>query len=169
MVMQRWECSHLGGLGSSVAAGLLFLEVLGKELLVLGGVLLGRLEAVEFLALAHLLAAETLLSDEALNLGGLVVRLITTLDLTTGNVLADVVGLAEAEDGRDVSSSLLEEAAASGLSHDTLLHGETLHIVSTGNFENVAFVFLTKNSAIDLLAHSLLVEGTNLALVIDFD
>ena len=126
--MQRWECSHLGGLGSSVAAGLLFLDVLGKELLVLGGVLLGRLEAVEFLALAHLLAAETLLSDEALDLGGLVVRLVTTLDLTTGNVLADVVGLAEAEDGRDVSSSLLEEAGgdllvgAAGDLGVTLLH-----------------------------------------------
>ena len=46
------------------------------------------------------------------------------------------------------------------MSHDTLLHRETLSIVSTGNFENVAFVFITKTVAFDFLAHPLFEEGT---------
>ena len=130
------ECwGSLGGSGSSSsllgggsAGGLLLLDVLGEELLVLGGVLLGGLEAVELDALGDLLAAEALLSDQALDLGGLVVGLVTTLDLTAGNVFAHIVGLAEAEHRSDVVLSLLEEARADvlvGAASDflvTLLH-----------------------------------------------
>ena len=57
-----------------------------------------------------------------------------------------------------MSLTFLEEDAGSSHSHDTLLHCETLSIVSTGNFENVAFVFLTKRLAVNFLAHSLLEE-----------
>ena len=99
-------------LGGGSAGGLLLLDVLGEELLVLGSVLLGRLEAVELLALEDLLAAEALLGDQALDLGGLVVGLVTTLDLTASDVLADIVSLAEAEHLGDVSPPLLEEAGA---------------------------------------------------------
>ena len=116
------------GLSGNVARGLLLLDVLGEKLLVLGSVLLGGLEAVELLALEELLAAKALLSDEALDLGGLVVSLVTTLDLTASNVLADVVLLAKAEDLSDVASSLLEETrgdllvGAAGNLGVTLLH-----------------------------------------------
>jgi len=204
-------------LGSGGAGSLLLLDILRDKLLVLGGGLLGRLIAVELDSLDQLLAAETLLSDEALDFGGLVVGLVATLDFAASDILADVVFLGvEAEDGSDVALSLLEEAggdllvgaagdlgvtllhdleghdakvgagdaaahgpssavagslgveeralfleenAGPALSHDTLLHCETLSVVSTGNFENVAFVFLTKHFAINLLAHSLLKEG----------
>ena len=121
-------------LGGGGASGLLLLDVLRDELLVLGGRLFGGLEAVESLSLDDLLAAEALLSDEALDLGGLVVGLVTTLDLTTGNILADVVLLAvEAEDGGDVALSLLEEAGGDllvGAASDllvTLLHDLQSH------------------------------------------
>lgn len=94
-----------------MTSGLLLLDVLGQELLVLGGGLLGGLEAVGLLSLDKSLSSETLLGDETLDLGGLVVSLVTALDFTTGNIFADVVLLlVEAEDGGDVVLSLFEEA-----------------------------------------------------------
>lgn len=98
-------------LGLSSASGLLLLDVGGHKLLVLGGGLLARLVAVQLLSLDQLLAAEALLSDEALDLGSLVVGLVSTLDLTASNIAADVVLLlVEAEDGGNLVLSLLEEA-----------------------------------------------------------
>ena len=87
--------SSLVGLGLGVTGSLLLLDILGDELLVLGGLLLGCLEALKLLSLDELLAAEAFLSDEALDLGGLVVSLVATLDLALGNVLANVVLLWE--------------------------------------------------------------------------
>jgi hypothetical protein len=109
--------SLLGGSGSGSlflglggARCLLLLDVLRDELLVLGSVLLGGLEALELLSLDQLLAAETLLSDETLDLGGLVVSLVTALDFALGNVLADVVLLfVKAENCGNLVLSLLEE------------------------------------------------------------
>ena len=96
----------LGGAGS-----LLLLDVLRDELLVLGSFLLGGLIALELLSLDELFAAETLLSDQTLHLGGLVVSLVVALDLTLGNILADVVLLSvEAEDSGNLVLSLLEES-----------------------------------------------------------
>ena len=119
----RLSSSLLGGslgsgvlLGGSGAGGLLLLDVLRDELLVAGGSLLGCLIAIESSSLDELLAAETLLGDKALDLGGLVVSLVTTLDLTASDVLADVVLLdVETEDGSDVALSLLEKARANVL------------------------------------------------------
>ena len=112
-----------------MTSGLLLLDVLGQELLVLGGGLLGGLEAVGLLSLDESLSTEALLGDEALNLGGLVVSLVTALDFTTGNIFAHVVLLfVEAEDGGDVVLSLFEEAgtnvlvSAAGDFLITLLH-----------------------------------------------
>ena len=112
-----------------MTSGLLLLDVLGQELLVLGGGLLGGLEAVGLLSLDEGLSTEALLGDEALNLGGLVVSLVTALDFTTGNIFAHVVLLfVEAEDGGDVVLSLFEEAgtnvlvSAAGDFLITLLH-----------------------------------------------
>lgn len=117
-----------GGLVGSVASSLLLLDVLGHKLLVLGSVLLGGLEAVESLSLDHLLATDNLLGDESLDLGSLVVSLVSTLDLAAGNVATHVVLLVEAEDRADVVSSLLKETGGDilvGATFDffvTLLH-----------------------------------------------
>ena len=111
-------------LGLSLTGSLLLLDVLGDELLVLGGGLLAGLEAVEFLSLDDLLAAEALLGDEALDLGGLVVSLVTALDLTADNVLGHIVLLGvEAEDSSDSVLSLLEETV--GL----LISGEAINVL----------------------------------------
>merc|ERR1711997_569592 len=188
------------------------------ELLVLGGLLLGCLEALKLLSLDELLAAEAFLSDEALDLGGLVVSLVTALDLALGNILANVVLLwVESEDGSNLVLSLLEETvrqllvgaalnflvallhdlqghdsevrageatadrlsssvasslwveeralfleenACSAVLHYALLHGETLLVVSSGNFENVALVVLAQILSCNFHSHSLLIEWT---------
>jgi hypothetical protein len=56
--------------------------------------------------------------------------------------------------------TFLEKDAASAVFHDTLLHWETLGVVTASNFECVAFVVFAHNSAIDLLTHSSVEEGT---------
>lgn len=58
------------------------------------------------------------------------------------------------------SLTFLEEDACSAVLHDTLLHGETLLVVSSGNFENVAFVVLAHDITINFLSHSLFEEWT---------
>ena len=58
--------------------------------------------------------------------------------------------------------SLGQEKTDTSLGENTLFHGETLLVVSTGDTENVTSPFVTKGGSIDLLAHTLLVEGTNL-------
>ena len=56
--------------------------------------------------------------------------------------------------------TLLEKDACSAILHDTLLHGETLLVVASSNFENVALVVFAHILSINLLSHSLLIEGT---------
>ena len=59
-----------------------------------------------------------------------------------------------------MSLTFLEKDACSAVPHDALLHGETLLVVSSSNFENVALVVLAHILSIDLLSHSLLIERT---------
>ena len=53
--------------------------------------------------------------------------------------------------------------------HDALLHGETLLIVAAGDFEHVAFEFGGDAVAAHLLAHALVHEAAEFAVVFDFD
>jgi hypothetical protein len=52
---------------------------------------------------------------------------------------------------------------------DTLLHGETLLVVSSGDLEDVALELVADGVTGDLLAHALLHEDTDAALIIDLD
>merc|ERR1712039_464969 len=65
--------------------------------------------------------------------------------------------------------SLGQEKTDTSLGEDTLFHGETLLVVSTSDTENVTSPFVTKGGSIDLLAHTLLVEGTNLDFIVDLE
>jgi len=110
------DCSlfSLGGggllLGLGCTSSLLLLDVLRDELLVLGGLLLGSLIAFRLLSLDELLAADTLLSDQTLDLGYFVVGLVTTSDLTLGDIAAHIILLlVQAENGGNLVLSLLEE------------------------------------------------------------
>jgi len=57
----------------------------------------------------------------------------------------------------------------STLDEDTLFHGETVLIVTTGNFEDVSLEFITKSVTFDFLAHSFTVEDGKLLVIIDGD
>lgn len=101
-----------GGLGVlGLVGGLLLLEVLGEELLVSHVGLSGLLPGGNLALLVVGLAAESLLSDESLDLGGLVEGLVTLLDLSADNVLGHIVLLAESEDLTDGAGSLGTESS----------------------------------------------------------
>jgi len=63
----------------------------------------------------------------------------------------------------------LHEDSDSSLDKDTLLHGETVLIVTTSDFEDVSLEFVTKTVTFDFLAHSSSVEDGKLLIVIDSD
>jgi len=66
------------------------------------------------------------------------------------------------------SSALLEEDAGSAVDKDTLLHLETLLIVTSGNSEDVALESCTEDLAINFLAHSSVEEGTDCLFIVNF-
>lgn len=86
--------------------GLLLLNILGEELFVLLQGFFGVVETGLELLLDVALAAESLLGDETLDLGGLVEGLVTSLDLSSDDISADIVLLVKSESGDDVVSSL---------------------------------------------------------------
>jgi hypothetical protein len=94
---------------------LLLLEVLGEQLLVSLGGLLAGLPVVDLGLLVDALSAESLLSDEALDLGGLEEGLVALLDLAPDDVLGHVVLLLEHEHFADVVGSLGSEASGLGI------------------------------------------------------
>lgn len=65
--------------------------------------------------------------------------------------------------------ALRQQQSDSGWVQHTLLHRETLLVVTTGDFENVTFEFVTDRVTFDFLAHTLFVEGTQLVLVVNLD
>jgi len=67
------------------------------------------------------------------------------------------------------SSSLAEEKSDSGVGQNSLLHGESLLVVSTGDLEDVALVLLSKRVSLDLLGHTLVIEGADLDLIVDLN
>jgi len=214
------------GLSSLLLLGLLGLGVLGKDGFVLLNSLAGVLVTVDGLLLDEVLAADTGLSDKALNLGGLPEGLVSSLDFTSDNVLADIVLLFVKDEGLDdvvsalhaetvrsvdisdtlevgvtllddseedgskigtadaatdglslaltntagnvTSATLLVEDAGSTVDKNTLLHLETLLVVTAGNSEDVALELVAHDLTIDLLTHSPVVEGTDVLFIVNF-
>jgi len=52
------------------------------------------------------------------------------------------------------------------VAHDTLLHGETLLVVTTRDAENIAGELLAESLTIDLLGHTAVVESPKLLLIV---
>ena len=173
------------------------------------------------------LALENDWGDQPLDLGGLVLGLLTLLDDqgALDNVLPDIVLLGQVEKLPDLGSALgtetswdsaigqagdlsltflddghgengqvsVNDASADGFtlaltgtalavagvalaekkadtagSENSLLHGESLLVVASGDAEDVALPFVTQGGGINLHAHTLLVEGTDLELLKSF-
>lgn len=65
--------------------------------------------------------------------------------------------------------TLRQQQSNSGWVQHTLLHWETLLVVTTSDLEDVTLEFVTDRVTLDLLAHTLLVEDTQLVLVLDLN
>ena len=160
-------------------------------------------------------------SDQALDLGSLVLGLLAFLDdqWALDDVLANIVVLGQVEELPDLGGTLgsettgngavgkagnlgvtllddgqrqdgqvsVDDAAADGLAlaftgtaltvagvtlaeketdaaggENSLLHGEALLVVASGDAENVTLPLLAEGKGVNLHTHTLLVEGTNL-------
>jgi len=67
------------------------------------------------------------------------------------------------------STTSLEKNAGSSVDKNTLLHGESIFVVSSSDFEKVALEIWTHFLSIDLLSHSFVKERTNMLFIINFN
>ena len=91
-------------------------------------------------------------------------RKIGTSNATTNGLALALAGSA----GTVARVALREKEADTGGVENTLLHGETLLVVTTGDLENVALELIANGVALDFLAHALLVKNADAVLVVDF-
>merc|ERR1719367_1922721 len=71
--------------------------------------------------------------------------------------------------GTVAGGALLQEQPDPAVGQDTLLHGETLLVVASSDAENISLELVPKGVGLNLLAHPLLVEGTHLQLIGNFN
>ena len=65
--------------------------------------------------------------------------------------------------------SLGQEQANSMVEKNTLLHGETLLVITTGDLEDVSLEFVPKGIGFNLLGDALVIENAQLSLIRDLD
>ena len=65
--------------------------------------------------------------------------------------------------------ALSKKQTDTGGVHDTLLHGETLLVVATGDLEDVTLPLVTDRVGGDLLTHAAVHEDAETALILNFD
>jgi len=65
--------------------------------------------------------------------------------------------------------SLLQHQADTQVGKDTLLHGETLLVVTTRDTEDVSLEVITEVVSLDFVTDALVVEVTKLAVIIDVE
>lgn len=180
---------HLGGLVEglvTVLAGdlvaFLVLLLVGPAHNVLGDIVL-LVESVELLDSVSSLLSETVGALLAGDLDGLVLVLAFDLLLSlnnnaegddgkigAGDAATDRLSLALTSTAGSVSSAtLFEKDSGSSLDENSLLHGESLFVVSSGDSEDVALELFAHDLSVDFLAHALVKEGTNVFLLFNLD
>jgi hypothetical protein len=88
----------------------------------------------------------------------------------TDNASTDGLPLAFTSTARAIARVPLgKQQAHTGRVHDALLHGEALLVITAGYLKDVAFELIADAVAGDLLAHALLHEDTEAAVIVDFD
>ena len=85
---------------------------------------------------------------------------------TTPNTLSLALSVPSGSVARLTSA---EEEANTRRMHDTLLHGESLFVVTAGDLEDVAFELVAHAVAGDLVAHAAVHEDAEFAVLIDLD
>lgn len=86
--------------------GFLFLDVLSKNLVILGSQFLLSFESVNSVSLLELLSSDSLLSNKSLDLWSFEECLILSLDLSLDNILSHIILLSEREELSNGASSL---------------------------------------------------------------
>lgn len=71
--------------------------------------------------------------------------------------------------GSESCSALSEKDSGSTVDQDTLFHWETLLVISSGDSEDVTFEVFSHEFSIDFLAHTAIIEGTNVFFFINFN
>jgi hypothetical protein len=132
-------------------------------------------ETEEAADLGGTLGAETLGVDNVGKAGDVVLTLLDNSEGKDGQVhgndaAADRLALALTGTAGAVARVALSEKQTdtSGV-HDTLLHGETLLVVATGDLEDVTLPLITDRVTGDLLAHTAVHEDAETALILDLD
>lgn len=132
-------------------------------------------ETEEAADLGGTLGAETLGVDNVGKAGDVVLTLLDNSEGKDGQVhgndaAADGLALALTGTAGAVARVAVseEETDTSGV-HDTLLHGETLLVVATGDLEDVALPLVTDGVTGNLLAHAAVHEDTETALILNLD
>jgi len=207
--------------------GSLLLSVFFEDLVVISNGSSGSFPSGLLVSLVDSLSSESSISDQSLDLGGLISDGLAFLfDLSSDDESSDIIILGQSEKFSDSGGSLgseslgelgisetsnglftdlddsegndgkirtddatsdglslsftsssgsvalvasLHEESDSTLDKDTLLHGETILIVTSGNFEDVSLEFVTKNVTFDFLTHSSTVEDGKLLFVVNSD
>jgi hypothetical protein len=218
----------LQGRGSSLSnlslLSLTLVQTLSQQLGVLSSSISLGLSVLNLQGLQVSLSLQNLWSDQSLDLWSLGVLLLTLDNLSSDDVLSNVILLGQTEELSDVVSSLWTQSlwnldigqtleltvtllddnkgqdgkiwtnngTSDGLSlsltnsswsvtrvtlseqqldtvwqQDTLLHWETLLVVTTGDLEDVTLEFVTDRLTIDFLTNSLLVEDTQTVVIIN--
>lgn len=157
----------------SLGVGLVSLGDLSSDNKVSNVVLLGQTE--ELSDVVGSLWSESLWSldvGESLDVG---VTLLGDDQVKGSNVVTDDAttdGLSLSLTGSSWSvttDTLDEEELDSAWEHNTLLHGETLFIVTSSDLEDVSLELVSDEVSLDLGADSLLVEVSELQLIVNLD
>lgn len=91
-------------------------------------------------------------------------------EVSVDDATTDGLALALAGPARSVAGVAVgKEKADTGGVHDTLLHGETLLVVASGDLEDVSLELISNAVTRDLLSHTLLHENTETTLIIDIN
>jgi len=91
-------------------------------------------------------------------------------EILTDNAATDGLALAfTGASGSVAGVAVGEEELDTGGEHDTLLHGKALLVITASNAEDVAFPFIAQAVGWHLVAHTLLHEDTQLAVIFDLE
>jgi len=167
------ESLDFGSFGVWLRVGLLLASNLSSHDVLPDVVLLGEVE--HFPDLGRPLGTEPLGQNDVCQPGNFFVALLDDDDGEDSNVGADnasadgfAAALTSATDAV-ARVTIGEEELHSVGQEDTLLHWETLLVISTGDAEDVAFPFVANRVGRNLLGHFLVVEDTVSFLIVEIE
>ena len=137
--------------------------------------IIGLLEVEELADLGSTLGSKRTRADGVGKSGNLTLSLlhndkVEDGDIGSDNASTDRLSLALSLSADSVARvSVSEEKTNTVVHENTLLHGETLLVVSSRDTENVSLELVSENISVNLVGDTLVVESAELDLIIDLD